>query len=398
MDREYSKEELDRLYWLAKKLSQARDIAAKNPNISQYELGKAIDVRYQHELESIMDTLIECGALNWTPSTYNYRQARLIVQNSPYCSIETLKEKLGIRDRRALILTRLLEARGIIRIAPDFSFKKLIPEATLGDLITQGRAIAWKYNRNDFFLLKRLLFIDEERARAVSEQMNFVPRAKRTDVRSPIIQEKPDAYLPPLVFFHVSAEYREEFTSVNLRKPTSYWFGDKIFCQNGLYDGDYVYLFVKNPKRDRIQLCTPQGGYRFDALYKQYLLFEKYRPYAKMDTSPKPIIHAPHFVSFSKIKPDMVMQFNKGRLKILKPESYKGVKLRLLLRNRSNNTHISRSELIQHAQSCADIRAITDAVPELLHAYPVIAPEKRHGRYEYKDWQRIPISFDKAPE
>lgn len=172
-----------------------------------------------------------------------------------------------------------------------------------------------------------------------------------------------------LVFFHNSEEYREEFTSKEPDRPSFYWFSDKYFSHwPKNYRHKYFYLFVKNPKRDNIQLRARHDGLDFNALWLAYLNYQQ--QLIKYEHVEPPII-----MSFSKIIPDLIAEYQEDtkQLVIIKPSAYKGQSL---------NSIYERIRF-------ANIPLIREIVPGIVNSLPFVSPMESNGGYIYDDWNPL---------
>ncbi|MAF14033.1 MAG: hypothetical protein CMI53_04040 [Parcubacteria group bacterium] len=184
-----------------------------------------------------------------------------------------------------------------------------------------------------------------------------------------------------ITFFHNSGEYREFFSSKENDRPCFYWFGDSYHCHLG-WDNrdDYFYLFVKNPKEDKIPFRARYDELDFSGLYKNFLDYKIAREeiYKGQKFYAEPSI----LMSFARVEPDIISKYLKEsqEYEILKPGSHKGLKFKVSDED---------GRLIPFNQ----IEVILDIVPQIKNSYPFIEPKKEQGHYIYEDW--IPMVTDK---
>jgi len=184
-----------------------------------------------------------------------------------------------------------------------------------------------------------------------------------------------------ITFFHNSSEYREEFSSKEPSRPCFYWFGDSYHCHLGWnVRDDYFYLFVKNPKRDKIFFRSRSKDLGFNGLYSNFLEYraERKKIYSGQEKYTEPSI----LMSFSKIRPNIIAKYIKDakEFEIIKPESYRGTKFSV---NDENARLIPFNE----------IKEVVNIVPEIKNSYPFVAPEKKLNKYFYEDW--LPMITEK---
>lgn len=181
-------------------------------------------------------------------------------------------------------------------------------------------------------------------------------------------------------FFHHSDNYIEEFSPQDDVRPSFYWFGDRYYNHMGTtYRYKYFYLFLKNPKKSGLRFRERYEGFGFNSLYSRYLKYKKERDQNLQKGSPE----APILLSFSKITPDLILEFedessNSGV--IIKPEGYRGLKITLF---DNNNMPIQFT----------DIPEIVQILPKITHSLPFVEPKKEKDQYIYEDW--LPMVTEK---
>lgn len=200
---------------------------------------------------------------------------------------------------------------------------------------------------------------------------------------------------PYLTFFHNSLHHWKTKPSLfkpmlrgeNLIKPSRpafYWFNDK-FHSNFSSVEHYFYLFVKNPKKDKIAFRPRHVGLDFNGLcvnqYDQYQEERKAKDISKyfLNHDYKNYSEPSIIMSFDEIEPDIVIEFADKPIKdekygtIIFPDSHKGLKISLFDQN-------------CYPIKFTNIPEIVDIVPKINFSYPFLIPDKVDGKYVYDDW------------
>lgn len=191
-----------------------------------------------------------------------------------------------------------------------------------------------------------------------------------------------------LCFFHCSDDYIKifdpRFGLVNGGanppvRPLFYWFSDYWYSNytfnqtNPSKREKYFYLFIKNPKKDRIELRARHQGLGFDGLYKHFLDYQKLR-----DTIyPEPSI----LMSFTVIKPELIAKYNE---KLDKYTVYYPKKL--FLKPISFSLFSEDQKPIQFNK----IPELVKLFPEINNSLPFIEPQMMDNQYVYEDWLPMP--------
>lgn len=171
-----------------------------------------------------------------------------------------------------------------------------------------------------------------------------------------------------ITFFHNSDNYIEKFTPKDEVRPSFYWFGDRYYNHYSITTRfKYFYLFVKNPKKDGIELRERYEGLGFNSLYSRFLKYKKEREQNLQKgiynwLSPEPGI----IMSFSVIVPDLIAKFDDDIAKtctVIKPAQYEGVRFALFDKN---NVPIS----------FIDVPEICEILPNIISSYPFVEPKK----------------------
>lgn len=210
---------------------------------------------------------------------------------------------------------------------------------------------------------------------------------------------------PYVTFFHNSDYHwkktptlfqpllREE-NKVKPIRPVFYWFND-MFHDHLPHLDKYFYLFVKNPKKDKIYLRARHEGYDFNGLCKhQYDYYYKERAGKDLGSYYKnPGVKGNYYqpsviMSFSNKDPDLVIKFAEDEKKckyekygtVLYPESHKGTVIYLFDEN-------------YYPIKFTDIPEIVNIVPKINFSYPFLTPKKVNGKYVYEDW--VPMITEK---
>lgn len=197
----------------------------------------------------------------------------------------------------------------------------------------------------------------------------------------------------PLTFFHNSTynwlEKPEHFNP-RLRegnkaqdsRPAFYWFNDIWHSNFPNTRENYFYLFVKNPRLDKIEFRSRHGDGGFNDLFTYYSSYLQQRIernlsnlYGSKDWVGdycEPAI----LMSFSTIEPDLVLHFDNPEDKsgtVIKPEGHLGKKVALF------------DEKFWPIKF-TDNPEIVEIVPQITNSLPFVYPEKINGNYDYEDW------------
>lgn len=206
-----------------------------------------------------------------------------------------------------------------------------------------------------------------------------------------------------IVFFHNSDRHWKKDKSLfkprlrdgNLKKdtrPVFYWFSDIWFSHWPRTRDKYFYLFVKNPKKNEIELRSRSGSFDFDALLSEYVEYLQERKQKDLidlhfNPDPKPPYKGYHeppiLMSFSEVVPDLVVHFSNERDKcgeIISSEPHKGRSICLF-------------DKTGFPIKFTDIEEVVDIVPRIKNSYPFIQPRKSKGKFVYDDW--VPMVTEK---
>ena len=170
-----------------------------------------------------------------------------------------------------------------------------------------------------------------------------------------------------ILFFHTSAEYREEFTHNLSVRPCFYWFGDRYHCHYGY--SEYFYIFLAKPKQENITFILRDMERRgFDNLYTHFLEYKKEVETIDRRTEP------PIMMTFDRTEPIISLKLiSDFKYEVIKPVEFKG----RVINFGDKETKIPFNQ----------IRELFEMVPEILTSVPIVPPEKVGNRYEYTDWQ-----------
>jgi len=182
-----------------------------------------------------------------------------------------------------------------------------------------------------------------------------------------------------LAFFHHSEECSKELAPWDSKRPVFYWFSDRIFHHFAMDIENYLpyfYLFVKNPRRDNIEVRARSSDIGFNGLYRNYFMY-------RWGSDGRKCAEPGILLSFSRIKPNLIVKFDSktsNSCTIIKPDSHAGRKINLY-KNNPPHSDKRRSPI-----PFVSIPEIVEIAPNIKDSYPIIEPEKRDGKYIYNDW------------
>jgi hypothetical protein len=129
----------------------------------------------------------------------------------------------------------------------------------------------------------------------------------------------------------------------------------------------YLYFFIINTKNQGIGVRNRcEHLQKFDGLWHQFQDFQKHK------TNNKEYNEPPIIMSFYKLKPNIVLEYQEnGSFKIIYPSISKEFKL-----EDEDNIKIPFNR----------IEPIVELLPEIEHSLPFVEPIKIDGKYVYDDW------------
>jgi hypothetical protein len=141
-------------------LAQASLFAQKKPKINWYDIQNELKVGAE-EANIIFDWLADKNEAEPHISNHWIRCGRSYALNNPFPGLTGMASALRVGERRAFLIMKALEKKGLFSIRSDFTFELKRRMSTFKDLVRQMERIAKKYcGRCEPQLLIRTLFID----------------------------------------------------------------------------------------------------------------------------------------------------------------------------------------------------------------------------------------------
>lgn len=186
-----------------------------------------------------------------------------------------------------------------------------------------------------------------------------------------------------LTFFHCSDIYLEQFSSREPGRPTFFWYSD-VFHTHNLPRKTNWYkffnLFVKNPRKDNIALRARHDIGDFHSLHQHFVNYDNERIAKLTDwMTGKEYIEPGIIMSYSSITPDLTAEFENDTSPfcvVVKPDKYKGLRIRLMDDNRVPIHFLKIPELIE-------------IVPPIVQSHPFIEAKQADRLFIYEDWMPI---------
>lgn len=182
-----------------------------------------------------------------------------------------------------------------------------------------------------------------------------------------------------LFLFHNSEELYETLSPSDPKRPLFYWYSDR-FCSH-VWPQKYLYIFVINPKEQKIELRSRTDDKGFNELHKAFL---DYKNFCEGNTPDINYAEAGIAMSFNIMRPTMILK----AVDYMQGENLRDICYKIIFPEKLvNKQSITLFDNTDNPIPFIDIPEMTQSIPNLNTCLPFCCINPRHNKeYVYEDW------------